>query len=504
MSQKKYLHSHFLLFNTLVIVTAFQQPECRNSDYDQCIEMADPLIREPRLIFPDNLQDIDYVCRKWNNFVDCIKRYTDRCFTEKQRRQFNKAVENPIESVYQMCSQPEYQKEYLHYAPCMKNTVTERAFCAPHYALLMEHVSQGNEISISVLCCSYNRFRDCVLRETRRLCDRGIPDGPATRYATHIIDKALSFLQEQCSNHIPNAGDCGVPTGGVHSPSDFSGTTPSTVESRWNTFDEELSSSKSLLTSVLTPPRSSAAPSWMDSSDPMDPNIPSVSVLGSRSRPSSYGRSKSWSNSASPNVHTNSNTNPSANTAQAFSDSPVPRSSPSSPWATVSPWREMNPTRDDGTPFGSSQMSNSDSPSDQGSSPKKTDDELSTTNSEDGGDYSSSNEPSSAQTPDVSNSYHYKDFSDNGRTPVVVENSPALFGQSPGTVSETSRDISFLTEATTSTSTETWYPAAGNQLSNEVDEPNQQGWSKPDNKGETRGAYLSLTLLATALTTTFC
>lgn len=31
--------------------------------------------------------------------------------------------------------------------------------------------------------------------------------------------------------------------------------------------------------------------------------------------------------------------------------------------------------------------------------------------------------------------------------------------------------------------TETWYPAAGNQLSNEVDEPNQQGLTKHDNSG---------------------
>lgn len=31
-----------------------------------------------------------------------------------------------------------------------------------------------------------------------------------------------------------------------------------------------------------------------------------------------------------------------------------------------------------------------------------------------------------------------------------------------------------------STSTETWYPAAGNQLANEVDEPNQQGLTKEE------------------------
>lgn len=31
------------------------------------------------------------------------------------------------------------------------------------------------------------------------------------------------------------------------------------------------------------------------------------------------------------------------------------------------------------------------------------------------------------------------------------------------------------------TTSETWYPAAGNQLNNEVDEPNQLGLTKPRN-----------------------
>lgn len=83
--------------------------ECSRNEYDRCIRIADPLIREAHLVFPDNMDDIDLVCRTWNKFVDCIKKYTDKCFSDQQRRQFNKAVENPIESVHQMCMQPHYQ-----------------------------------------------------------------------------------------------------------------------------------------------------------------------------------------------------------------------------------------------------------------------------------------------------------------------------------------------------------------------------------------------------------
>lgn len=61
-------------------------------------------------MFPDNMADIELVCLTWNQFVDCLKGYTDHCFTPQQRRQFNKAVENPIESVHQMCTQRSYQQ----------------------------------------------------------------------------------------------------------------------------------------------------------------------------------------------------------------------------------------------------------------------------------------------------------------------------------------------------------------------------------------------------------
>ena len=47
--------------------------------------------------------------RKWSQFVDCVKRYTDRCFTESRRQEFNKAVESPVDSVHQMCTVTKYQ-----------------------------------------------------------------------------------------------------------------------------------------------------------------------------------------------------------------------------------------------------------------------------------------------------------------------------------------------------------------------------------------------------------
>ena len=35
---------------------------CLRSEYQRCVRMADPLLKDARYIFPDNMADIDFVC----------------------------------------------------------------------------------------------------------------------------------------------------------------------------------------------------------------------------------------------------------------------------------------------------------------------------------------------------------------------------------------------------------------------------------------------------------
>ncbi|XP_057663747.1 uncharacterized protein LOC130898444 [Diorhabda carinulata] len=390
------------LLPTLLPLLVTAKLDCSRTEYNRCVRIADPLVKEVHLVFPDNLNDIDQVCNTWNRFVDCLKTYTDECFTEQQRKQFNRAVESPIESVHEMCTQPSYQKEYLRYAPCIKGTIVQRLHCGPQYNLLVDQVEQGDIISKSTLCCSHDRFKQCVYRETRRLCDRGMADGPATRFATQIIDKALRFLQEQCVNYIPNSGDCTI-----HLTDPYADRTDSMVISTssseaqpWSTFQdlrpkEDFPSSIGPTKVPFSPSRapfsSPKFPStfpWSFSSSPTSPSYSTYSTndfLGSRTRPGIYGRA-SWSEGSSALP---------ANTVQMFPD--------------VSSTKSTRP------------------------------------------DWGSSLAWSTRQ----------------GST-------------SPSTISTTRRNFSpsWSTQEVTS---ETWYPAAGNQISNEVDEPNQLGLQKPKN-----------------------
>nr|XP_023012306.1 uncharacterized protein LOC111502454 [Leptinotarsa decemlineata] len=382
----------------LLPLASHARMDCSRIEYDKCVRIADPLVKEAHLVFPDNLNDIDQVCTTWNQFVDCLKIYTDECFTDQQRKQFNRAVESPIESVHEMCMQPSYQKEYLQYAPCIKNTIIQKIHCGQQYNLLVEQVDQGEIISKSTLCCSHDRFKQCVQRETRRLCDRGVSNGPASRFAIQIIDKALRFLQDQCLNYIPNSGDCSINPTNFHadrSDPHIVSTSSSEIY-RWSTDQELLPK----IEPSSRPPFKTPTPfTWGSSSSStgrsISPGEFPTQMLGSRTRPASYGRSNSWTEGVS-------NQNTVGNTVQMYPERSSTRSTKPE-WTTMSSWSNRE--------------------------------EIST-------------------------------------HPSVIE-----------TTKNTARVYSSPWNPTETTS-ETWYPAAGNQLNNEVDEPNQLGLRKFRNSAE--------------------
>ncbi|CAG9770277.1 unnamed protein product [Ceutorhynchus assimilis] len=388
----------------LALTSTSAQRDCSKNEYDRCIKIADPLVREAHLVFPDNLKDIDLVCRAWSTFVDCLKAYTENCFTDQQRKQFNKAVESPIESVHQMCMQPNYRKEYLQYAPCIKSTIIEKIHCGPHYSLLVDQAEQGDVISKATLCCSHERFKQCVLKETRRLCDRGISDGPAARFASQIIDKALRFMQEQCINNIPNSADCTSPHDSLPSYSDRSDpfsviNTASSEVYPWSTQQQERFPKVASSTPSSWAISSSGSPSRAEADNSIFP----TQNLGTRTRPGSYGRSYSWP------------IDPSSTTTEASVQSSTPQYNKE----TMASWDLYNRLNNI-----NNRNSGKNPPTSYRSSPTE-------------------NTPST-----TTNRYDYSS------TP-------------------------FWNPSTS----ETWYPAAGNQLTNEVDEPNQLGLKKPQNSG---------------------
>lgn len=203
-----------LLFG--VCVMCQQRLDCQADELQSCIKLADPLLKDPKYVFPSNKQDINHVCnvlfpRTWSNFVSCIRRYTDTCLTQDQRGDFNRAVGDSINSVHKMCTNDDYQADYLQHAECIKEKSTDEIYCGTHYNLLVQQVQGSREASKQELCCSHNSFKECVLAETEQCRCEGenCRDGmSAKQFARTMLDKALGFLLKQCNNYVPNSSDC--------------------------------------------------------------------------------------------------------------------------------------------------------------------------------------------------------------------------------------------------------------------------------------------------------
>ncbi|VVC41426.1 Hypothetical protein CINCED_3A025470, partial [Cinara cedri] len=174
---------------------------CGKEEYNRCIALADPLVKDPHFIYPGNLKDIDNICRTWTLFVDCTKKYTEHCFEESKRKIFNKAVENSIELVHQMCTSPQYQTEYLKHASCLRTTLFDDSRCGKHYRSLASFIS--NETSGPSICCTHHRFRECVLDQTRRTCNQ-----EDDSFTQQLLDKAFGFFRNQCRDYVPNQDEC--------------------------------------------------------------------------------------------------------------------------------------------------------------------------------------------------------------------------------------------------------------------------------------------------------
>jgi len=210
----------FLLTIGLVIHSSYCQHNegtCEPQFLEQCIKMADPLLKEPKHVFPTNTDDIDHVCREvfpqtWSQFIACIKSFTATCLSPSQRSDFNRAVGDSINSVHKLCTNEDYKSNYLKNADCIKDKAMDEP-CQPYYEKLVNHIQEGS-VSSEDLCCAHDSFKTCVIEETKECpCqDEQGSCGDQTQTASHfakvIVDNSLGFLLKQCNSIITPLTAC--------------------------------------------------------------------------------------------------------------------------------------------------------------------------------------------------------------------------------------------------------------------------------------------------------
>jgi len=202
------------LGSSVCLVSSQSRLDCRTDTLNSCIKLADPLLEDPRYVFPANTEDINHVCnvlfpKTWSEFVSCIKRYTSDCLTADQRADFNRAVGDSINSVHKMCTNEDYKNDYLLHASCIKEKSTSSVYCGSHYSRLVDQVKGVQPASQRELCCSHGSFKECVIHETASCSNDGTSNGmSAQQFARAMLDKSLGFLLKQCQDYVPSPNDC--------------------------------------------------------------------------------------------------------------------------------------------------------------------------------------------------------------------------------------------------------------------------------------------------------
>nr|CAH0112202.1 unnamed protein product [Daphnia galeata] len=187
-----------LVHNSLATV-AFQSivsHGCQRDQLHRCVKTAEPLLRNPDYVVPATLSDVSTHCRIGNEFIDCIRDYAMICLTSDRRQQqlqiaLDEAVKND-----EMCSNANYQADYLKHAPCIKSMATDEGKCRKQLNYLIDQVA-------------HHAFRECMLAAADRNC-RASLDGRAVQLTKDMFSKSLAFLLKQCEDYVPNSAQCPI------------------------------------------------------------------------------------------------------------------------------------------------------------------------------------------------------------------------------------------------------------------------------------------------------
>lgn len=96
-------------------------------------------------------------CSDLYSGLSCIRSYTRRCMTLKQRDHFHKLYNGTSHFIKDLCKEGTYQDEFLRHAPCLQTVKSEYEVCAKSYQETMSLISQkesdeGQENDIKTVC----------------------------------------------------------------------------------------------------------------------------------------------------------------------------------------------------------------------------------------------------------------------------------------------------------------------------------------------------------------
>ncbi|XP_022707693.1 uncharacterized protein LOC111271264 isoform X1 [Varroa jacobsoni] len=194
--------------------------ECSNRHYQRCMKLIYHLSESN--MKQTTVEDLNRLCRKWEQTVLCIDNHQARCFSEEQSRLFNQVLATPRQYLTMLCGNPQLQQEYLKFAQCDANITKDEAKCGGVFQRVLQisqeqpapptdggtdsdnqrQPQQRQQESVEQVlaknCCTFDEYLRCKKRFLTRDCG----DNASQFFETHIKRISAPFAEEQCGAFV--------------------------------------------------------------------------------------------------------------------------------------------------------------------------------------------------------------------------------------------------------------------------------------------------------------
>lgn len=209
--------TYFKSFYVVIFLTVFTtQARGQDCGQEELVRCSKPL--QVGVV----TSELNKLCPDLHAGINCIRSYTRRCMTLKQREQFMKIYRGTEEVIRDLCREGDYQNEFLRHSPCLQKVRPQHEMCGLEYQKTMSSIINSNHTThhtstqnnhhhhphqdhrVKNICCSFRDYLDCSEHVTRRVC--GSETGTFIR---QFLNKMSATLEkEYCDQYYHGADQC--------------------------------------------------------------------------------------------------------------------------------------------------------------------------------------------------------------------------------------------------------------------------------------------------------
>ncbi|XP_055338114.1 uncharacterized protein LOC129588111 isoform X2 [Paramacrobiotus metropolitanus] len=178
---------------------------CHQSELTQCMEHVKPIMQNATIGFAANAEQLNTVCKLFNQGMECIDRFVAKCFQESQRILFKENMAGVEEVMKRLCTDGEYRKEYLQHADCFRSVAPQYEECGGAFRTSVGTINQNRatetQDKLSQMCGALHRFLECAYGLTSQHC--GENGKSASEFLRTYTEKAVGSLITSTCRKFP-------------------------------------------------------------------------------------------------------------------------------------------------------------------------------------------------------------------------------------------------------------------------------------------------------------